>query len=42
MKKWDEETPLVIFIDEIQYLEDPTPFLKYLHDHYPNLKIVIS
>ena len=29
---WNENDPLTIFIDEIQYLENPTSFLKYLHD----------
>ena len=28
-----------IFIDEIQYLDNPSNFLKIIVDHYPNLKI---
>ena len=28
-----------IFIDEIQYLDNPSNFLKILVDHFPNLKI---
>jgi len=28
-----------IFIDEIQYLDNPSNFIKILVDHYPNLKI---
>lgn len=33
----------VVFIDEIQYLEDPAHFLKLLYDHYADtLKIVAS
>lgn len=28
-----------VFIDEIQYLNNPSNFLKILSDHYPNLKI---
>ena len=33
---------LVIFIDEIQYLDNPTSFLKYLYDHYEHLKLIVS
>ena len=39
---WDEETKIVVFIDEIQYLDNPTSFLKVLHDHYPHLKLIVS
>ncbi|MDZ7793774.1 MAG: ATP-binding protein [Spirochaetia bacterium] len=32
-----------VFLDEIQYLKDPTRFLKYLYDEYtPTLKLVVS
>ena len=32
-----------IFIDEIQYLDDPSNFLKYLYDQYnENLKLIVS
>ncbi|MBI2266630.1 MAG: ATP-binding protein [Armatimonadetes bacterium] len=32
-----------VFIDEIQYMSDPSRFLKYLVDHYrPELKFVVS
>lgn len=31
-----------IFIDEIQYMENPTNFLKLLADHYKNLKLIVS
>lgn len=31
-----------IFIDEIQYLDDPTTFLKIIADHYPSLKIIAT
>ena len=37
-----EDENIVVFIDEIQYLEDPTSFLKYLHDHYPQIKFIVS
>jgi len=30
-----------IFIDEIQYLKHPSPFLKYLYDHY-RFKFIVS
>ena len=39
---WTGETPLVVFIDEFQYMDNPTSFLKYAHDHYPNLKLIVS
>ncbi len=33
----------IIFIDEIQYLKDPTNFLKYIYDEYKeNIKLVVS
>jgi predicted AAA+ superfamily ATPase len=32
----------VVFLDEIQYLDNPTNFLKYLYDMYPRLKLIIS
>lgn len=39
---WEENKKLVVFIDEIQYLENPTSFLKYLHDNYKNIKFIVS
>lgn len=39
---WDENQKITIFIDEIQYLENPTGFLKYIYDSYPNIKCIIS
>ncbi len=36
-------TKRYVFLDEIQYLKDPTRFLKYLYDEYaPALKLVVS
>lgn len=33
----------IVFIDEIQYLNDPTNFLKYIYDEYKeNIKLVVS
>lgn len=31
-----------LLIDEIQYLSNPSSFLKYTHDHYPQIKLIIS
>lgn len=31
-----------VFIDEIQYLKEPSSFLKILHDHYPQIKLIVS
>lgn len=34
---------IFVFIDEIQYLNHPSSFLKYLHDHYkPKIKFIVS
>jgi len=33
---------IFVFIDEVHYLDNPSSFLKILHDHYPNLKLVVS
>ena len=33
---------LFVMIDEIQYLENPSPFLKLLADHHRYLKIIVS
>jgi predicted AAA+ superfamily ATPase len=39
---WTETEDIVIFIDEIQYLNHPTSFLKYLYDHYEHIKFIVS
>lgn len=31
-----------LFIDEIQYLDDPSSFLKLMHDHYTQIKLIVS
>jgi predicted AAA+ superfamily ATPase len=31
-----------LLIDEIQYLKNPSNFLKLVHDHYANLKLIVS
>jgi len=33
---------VVVAIDEIQYLENPSNLLKLLHDHHPNIKLLVS
>lgn len=38
----DEKQKIFLLIDEIQYLEDPTKFLKIMHDHYSNIKLLVS
>lgn len=45
LKAFHDRTPdqkMTIFIDEVQYLDNPTGFLKYLHDHYEHLKFIVS
>lgn len=39
---WDGNERVVVFIDEVQYLSNPTNFLKYIHDHYPAIKLIVS
>ena len=36
------EKKLFVLIDEIQYLENPTNFLKLISDHYRKLKLIVS
>lgn len=31
-----------VFIDEIQYLENPSSFLKLIYDHHKNIKLIVS
>jgi len=38
----DEKSKIFLIIDEIQYLDDPTKFLKIMHDHYPSIKLIVS
>ncbi|OGR86175.1 MAG: hypothetical protein A2021_06045 [Elusimicrobia bacterium GWF2_52_66] len=39
---YDLTKKLFVFIDEIQYLENPSAFLKLTADHYKNLKLIVS
>ncbi|MFH1453868.1 MAG: ATP-binding protein [Armatimonadota bacterium] len=41
-KNIDKNNKIYILIDEIQYLDNPSPLLKILHDHYEWLKIIVS
>ncbi len=39
----DRDRRVFVFIDEIQHLDNPSSFLKYLHDHFkPRLKFIVS
>ncbi|MFA7365089.1 MAG: ATP-binding protein [Patescibacteria group bacterium] len=38
----DKDKKLYVFIDEIQYLDNPSEFLKLVVDHYKNIKLIIS
>lgn len=40
--EWIEDKKITVFIDEIQYLDNPTWFLKYIYDNYTNIKLIIS
>lgn len=31
-----------VFIDEVHYLDNPSSFLKVLHDHFPTIKLIVS
>lgn len=37
-----KQKKLYFFIDEIQYLEAPSSLLKLIHDHYKNIKLIVS
>ena len=39
---FNEQHKLFVFIDEIQYLAEPSPFLKLLADHHSQIKLIIS
>jgi len=38
----DEKKKIFLLIDEIQYMDDPTKFLKIMRDHYPTIKLIVS
>jgi len=33
---------IFVFIDEVQYLDHPSSFLKYIFDHYKKIKFIVS
>ena len=33
---------IYLIIDEIQYLDNPTNFIKLIHDHYHQIKLIVS
>ncbi len=37
-----DTSEIFVFIDEIQYLKNPSSFLKIIADHYKNIKLVVS
>jgi len=39
---FDLKKRIFVLIDEIQYLEDPSNFLKLASDHYRNFKLIVS
>lgn len=39
---YSTEKKVVVALDEIQYLENPSNFIKIIHDHYPNIKLIVS
>ena len=39
---WTDDKRIVVFIDEVQYLDNPTNFLKYIHDNHPTIKLIVS
>jgi len=38
----DLKKRIFVFLDEVQYLENPSGLIKYLVDHYPNLKFIVT
>ncbi len=38
----DLEKRVYVFLDEIQYLDNPSNFIKLIVDHHPNIKIISS
>lgn len=39
---FDQKNKIYVFIDEIQYLSNPSPFLKLMVDHHPEIKLIVS
>ncbi len=41
-KGFDAESRVFALVDEIQYLENPSSFLKLMADHHKNIKLIVS
>lgn len=41
-QKINKQRKVYIFVDEIQYLDNPTGFLKYYYDNFPNYKFIVT
>lgn len=41
-KTSSRKNKVFVFIDEIQYLDDPSTFLKLMADHHKNIKLIVS
>ena len=38
----NKDKRIYLIIDEIQYLKNPSNFIKLMHDHYSNIKLLVS
>ncbi|MBI2136983.1 ATP-binding protein, partial [Candidatus Woesearchaeota archaeon] len=38
----DGQKKIYLLIDEVQYLDEPTRLIKIFHDHYPQVKLLLS
>lgn len=41
-KGLNKNKKMVLLIDEIQYLKNPSNFLKIFHDHFPQVRLIVS
>lgn len=39
---YSPDKKIIVALDEIQYLKDPSNFLKIIHDHYPSIKLIVT
>lgn len=39
---FNTDSKIFVLIDEIQYLNNPSEFLKLIYDHYKNIKLIVS
>ncbi|MCD4747467.1 MAG: ATP-binding protein [Bacteroidales bacterium] len=39
---YKQQQKFYLLIDEIQYLSNPSSFLKFAHDHFPFIKLIVS